>query len=171
MSTENLLRTGEAATRLGVSRQHVVDMCNQGLLPCVTVGTHRRIPERAVTAKIASANGSVVLNGGMQQSIWLHAALIPRLVGSPGTVIEKARVNLARGRTEGAIDAHGEPYAREWEAILDSGVGRIIATFLDPSDHAATLRSSTPFAGILPRDEVRAIKNAWREERNSALTS
>jgi excisionase family DNA binding protein len=171
MSNEALLRTGEAATRLGVSRQHIVDMCNQGKLPCVTVGTHRRIPEQAVAAKIASVTGRAPRNDGVQQSLWLHAALIPYLVNEPSAVIEKARANLARGRAAGAIDAHSEPYAREWEAILDAGIGRIIATLLDPSQHAATLRSSTPFTGILTQDEVRAIKKAWREDRKSALAA
>jgi excisionase family DNA binding protein len=163
MSTETLLRTGEAATRLGVSRQHIVDLCNQGKLPFVTVGTHRRIPERVVADKIASARG----NEGEQRSLWLHAALIPRLINDPDAVIGKARANLERGRATGAIDAHSEPYAREWEKVLDAGVGRIIALFLDTSDRAVTLRSSTPFTGILTQDEVRALKQAWRERRET----
>ncbi len=153
-----------------MSRQHIVDLCNQGKLPCITVGTHRRIPERAVTAKIASATGRAPRNDGRQQSRWLHAALIGHLINDPNMVISKAHANLARGRATGAIDAHSEAYAREWEAILDAGVGRIIAVLLDPCDHAATLRSATPFAGVLTPDEVRAIKKAWREVRDTALT-
>ncbi|RUP04163.1 MAG: DNA-binding protein, partial [Mycobacterium sp.] len=44
MSAEILLcTTGEVARRLGVSRQHIVDLCDQGALPCVMVGSHRRI--------------------------------------------------------------------------------------------------------------------------------
>jgi len=163
MSTQTLLRTGEAAARLGVSRQHIVDLCNQGKLPFVTVGTHRRIPERVVADKIASARG----NEGEQRSLWLHAALIPRLINDPDAVIGKARANLERGRATGAIDAHSEPYAREWENVLDAGVGRIIALLLDTSDSAVTLRSSTPFTGILTQDEVRALKQAWRERRET----
>lgn len=168
MSTETLLRTGEAARRLGVSRQHIVDLCKQGKLPYVTVGTHRRIPERAVRAKTAAIRNRH--DDGKQQSLWLHAALIPHLINGPETVIGKARANLSRGRETGAIDAHSEPYAREWEAILDAGVGRIIAVLLDPSEHAATLRSSTPFTGVLPQQEVRAIKHAWRQRRDVAAS-
>lgn len=167
VSAEILLRTGEAAERLGVSRQHVVDLCKQGKLPCVLVGSHRRIPEHAVIAKIA-ASGRALRDDGAQQSLWLHAALIPHLINAPDTVIDKAHTNLTRGRASGAIDVHSEPYAREWEALLNAGVGRIIAVLLDPSDHAATLRSSSPFAGVLPQDEVRAIKMAWRQERDRA---
>jgi len=169
MSTEALLRTGEAARRLGVSRQHIVDLCDEGTLPCVRVGTHRRIPERAVTAKIASATDRTSRNDVGQQSLWLHAALIAHLINDPDAVINKARANLARARATGAIDAHSEPYAHEWEAILDAGIGRVIVVLLDPSDRAATLRSSTPFTGVLSQGEVHAIKKAWREVRDTAL--
>ncbi|VAZ69625.1 hypothetical protein LAUMK40_05788 [Mycobacterium kansasii] len=169
MSAEILLRTGEAARRLGVSRQHIVDLCDQGALPCVMVGSHRRIPEGAVTAKLASVSGRALVAGGSEQSLWLHAALIPRLLKDPDAVVGKARANLAQGRASGAIDVHSEPYAREWEAILDGGVGCTIAALLDPCEHAATLRSSSPFAGILPQDEVRAIKEAWRQRRLAGL--
>lgn len=165
MSIETLLRTGEAAARLGVSRQHIVDLCNQGRLPFVMVGTHRRIPERVVAEKIAAATGRVPGTDGEQQSLWLHAALIPRLINDPAAVIAQARTNLERGRATGAIDTHGETYASDWEGILDAGVGRIIALLLDTSDSAATLRSSTPFTGILSQHEVRALKKAWRERR------
>ncbi|ORV97197.1 hypothetical protein AWC14_15245 [Mycobacterium kyorinense] len=132
------------------------------------VGTHRRIPERAVTNKLTATTQGASRHNGAQLSMWLHAALIPRLLQDPDVVIGKARANLAQGRASGAIDIHSAPYAREWEAILDAGVGRIIAVLLDPSDHATTLRSCTPFAGVLPQDEVRAIKKAWREERKRA---
>lgn len=164
MSAEILLCTGEVARRLGVSRQHIVDLCDQGALPCVMVGSHRRIPEGAVTAKLASVSGRALVAGGSEQSLWLHAALIPRLLKDPDAVVGKARANLAQGRASGAIDVHSEPYAREWEAILDGGVGCTIAALLDPCEHAATLRSSSPFAGILPQDEVRAIKEAQRHD-------
>ena len=83
-------------------------------------------------------------------------------------MIGKARDNLARFRQIGAIDVHSQPYAREWEAILDAGVAAIITILLDSSSHAATLRSCTPFAGALPQAEVRAIKRAYRQRRRGA---
>lgn len=164
MESEVLLRTGEAATRLGVSRQHVVDLCNQGKLPFMTVGTHRRISARVVDDMVAASAG----DDRSHQSVWLHAALIPRLIRDPDGVISKARGNIARGRASGAIDTRSEPYVSEWEKALDDGVGRLISMFLDTSEHGATLRSSTPFAGILPQSEVRALKRAWRSRRNAA---
>ena len=38
-----LITTGEAARLLGVSRQHVVDLCDRGLLACERTPVHRRV--------------------------------------------------------------------------------------------------------------------------------
>lgn len=163
MYTDSFLRTGEVASRLGVSRQHVVDLCNQGKLPHIMVGAHRRIPE-AATSKFVKTR--YPHSDGKQQSLWLHAALILKLVDAPDVVLGIARSNLDRQRESGS--ARSAAYIREWESILDAGVGRVIEAFLDPSDHGATLRSCTPFTGVLSRDEVRSIKKAYREVRDSA---
>ena len=40
---DELLTTGEAASMLNSSRQHVVDLCDRGDLSYTTVGTHRRV--------------------------------------------------------------------------------------------------------------------------------
>lgn len=162
--TDSFLRTGEVASRLGVSRQHVVDLCKQGKLPHIMVGAHRRIPEQAVMSKFVSTRDA--RSDGKQQSLWLHAALIPKLVNAPDVVLGIARSNLDRQRESGS--ARSAAYIREWESILDAGVGRVIEAFLDPSDHGATLRSCTPFTGVLSQDEVRSIKKAYRQVRDSA---
>jgi excisionase family DNA binding protein len=161
--TEHLLRTGEVASRLGVSRQHVVDLCKQGKLPHVMVGVHRRIPEYAVTSKLAHARNPG--DDGKQQSLWLHAALIPKVVNDPDGVLGVARRNLARQRQSAT---HSAPYTDEWESIVDAGVGRVVEAFLDRSAHGATLRSCTPFTGVLSQDEVQSIKKAYRELRDTA---
>lgn len=164
MSTESFLRTGEVASRLGVSRQHVVDLCKQGKLPHIMVGAHRRVPEHAVMSKFVTTRDP--RSDGKQQSLWLHAALIPKLVNDPDAVLGIARRNLAKQRDSGS--ARSAAYIREWEAILDAGVGRVIEALLDQSDHGATLRSCTPFTGVLSQDETRSIKKAYREVRDSA---
>ncbi|WP_234423798.1 helix-turn-helix domain-containing protein [Intrasporangium calvum] len=44
MATDGqLLTTGQAAQVLGCSRQHVVDLCDSGKLPCAVIGSHRRV--------------------------------------------------------------------------------------------------------------------------------
>jgi excisionase family DNA binding protein len=164
MSADGLLRTGQVANRLGVSRQHVVDLCEQGKLPYVMVGVHRRIPEHAVTAKLMHMR--TPRDEAKQQSLWLHAALILKVINDPGAVIGIARRNLAVQRRTGS--ARSAAYINEWESILDAGTGLVIEAFLDPSDHGATLRSCTPFTGVLSQDEVRSIKKVYRELRDSA---
>jgi hypothetical protein len=98
--------------------------------------------------------------------LWLHAVLVPKLVNDPDVVLGIARRDLARQRDTGS--PRSAAYIREWESILEAGVGRVIEAFLDQSDHGATLRSCTPFMGVLSQDEVRSIKKAYREVRDSA---
>jgi excisionase family DNA binding protein len=47
---EEPLTTGEAATLLNSSRQHVVDLCDRGELPFTTIGKHRRVLRSDVEA-------------------------------------------------------------------------------------------------------------------------
>lgn len=161
---DRFLPTGEVASRLGVSRQHVVDLCKQGKLPHIMVGAHRRIPEQAVISRFVTTRDP--RSDGKQQSLWLHAALTLKLVNDPDAVLGIARRNLDRQRDHGS--SRSAAYIREWEAILDGGVGRVIEAFLDQSDHGATLRSCTPFTGVLSQDEVRSIKKAYRQLRDAA---
>ncbi len=55
---ETLLRTGAAVDLLGCSRQHVVDLCDQGVLPSTRVGSHRRV-RRGDVMRIADGSEMV----------------------------------------------------------------------------------------------------------------
>ncbi|MGH3955527.1 MAG: helix-turn-helix domain-containing protein [Mycobacterium sp.] len=159
MSTEKLLRTGEVAGRLGVSRQHVVDLCNQGKLPYTVTGTHRRIPERAVIATISGGRDRRA--DGHEQSLALHALLVSKLLSDPDHVLEAARRNVERDAESG--NAHSEKYTHEWAQLLKQDIRSLIGAMLDSSDHGVTLRSCTPFTGILSTDEVQTVKRQYRE--------
>lgn len=160
MSTGHLLRTGEVASRFGVSRQHVVDMCKQGKLPYIMVGSHRRIPVDAVDAKTTSIRGHH--GDGHAQSLALHAAIVPKLVNDPTGVLGIARKNIERDYALG--DQHSAIYTREWESVIEAGIPAVIETMLDPSERGTTLRSCTPFTGVLDVDEERAIKRVYRKQ-------
>jgi excisionase family DNA binding protein len=160
MSTDRLLRTGEVASAFSVSRQHVVDMCNQGKLPFVMVGSHRRIPERAVISKTGGVRD--YHRDGHAQSLALHAAIVPKLINDPERVLGIARKNVQRDYTLG--DAHSVAYTCEWESVMDAGIPALIDTMLDPSERGTTLRSCTPFTGVLNPDEVQAIKRVYRKQ-------
>lgn len=54
---DDWLSTGDVAEILGVSRQHVVDLCDRGDLPCTRFGSHRRIRRSDLTeSRIAEAD-------------------------------------------------------------------------------------------------------------------
>lgn len=66
--------TGEAARLLGCSRQHVVDLCGRGVLPFVSVGSHRRVRRADVTGLMSRE-----LTRDQERSLWLHRAVAGRL--------------------------------------------------------------------------------------------
>lgn len=90
-----LLKIGDAAQILGMSRQHVVDLCDRGVLPSVRFGTHRRIPQVAV-----EEFAQPPLTREEEKSLWLHHALLTSLLSNPDKVLATARDNLTRWKPE-----------------------------------------------------------------------
>ncbi|MGH2407857.1 MAG: helix-turn-helix domain-containing protein, partial [Candidatus Limnocylindrales bacterium] len=68
----DLIRTGEAAAILGSSRQHVVDLCDQGLLPFERSPKQRRLQRSDVESFVDSVGRGPRLNRDQLQSLWLH---------------------------------------------------------------------------------------------------
>ncbi|WP_134072655.1 hypothetical protein [Mycobacteroides salmoniphilum] len=96
---------------------------------------------------------------GHEQSLVLHAVIVSKLRQDPERVLEVARRNVARDLETG--NAHSEKYTREWDRLLKQDIPSLIGAILDPSDHGVTLRSCTPFTGILSTDEVQAVKRQY----------
>jgi excisionase family DNA binding protein len=84
--TGEFLTTGEAAVLLGSSRQHVVDLCERGLLPYVKAGAHRRLRRADVEALLRPE-----LTRDQLKALWLHCAVAGRLVADPDGVLSTAR--------------------------------------------------------------------------------
>jgi len=150
------MRTGEVAEQLGVSRQHVVDLCDEGKLPCVRVGTHRRVPRDAVESYSLVSRGW--RNDGSQKSLALHALLVQKLLSDTNFVISKAKLNLRK-----SCDTHTEVYKMRWEKLLDGPLPTLITSMLDTSDNGVTLRSCTPFAGVLDEDTLESVSRVYRK--------
>ena len=93
MSNKELLTTGDVAEMLGVSRQHVVDLCSRGELSYIRVGTHRRVP----AGEVSRLRGA--LTREQQRSLWLHGALLGELFTRPIEVLDLASQNIARWRS------------------------------------------------------------------------
>lgn len=152
-----LLTTGEAALLLRSSRQHVVDMCEQGLLPYVRVGSHRRLRRADIEAVLRPE-----LTRDQLKALWLHAAVAGRLVSNPDAVLAKAATNLQRLR-QVHPDGMAARWLEQWRAVLDAGVETVLDVLTSRAPRAVELRQNSPFAGVLLDAERRAVLTAFAE--------
>jgi excisionase family DNA binding protein len=160
------IRTGDAARILGTSRQHVVDLCSQGLLTYVRRPTQRRLRRTEVLSFAAHSGSRTSLNRDERQSLWLHAAVAGHLVADPAGTIGRARLSLKRlGRVHpSGMSAH---WLSGWRAVLDVGPDEILQTLTSCSPQAVELRQNSPFAGVLADAERRSVLAAFRDSERS----
>lgn len=149
------LTTGQVAAALGVSRQHVVDLCTRGVLAHVLVGTHRRVRRGEVEALIGGT-----LTRDAERSLWLHRAVAGRLVVDPDGVLTRAHRNIAHMLTVHPAGMSARWLSR-WRKVLDEGVDATLDVLTCRSPEAVELRQNSPFAGVLPDDERRAVVAAF----------
>jgi excisionase family DNA binding protein len=163
MGAGDLIRTGEAARILGCSRQHVVDLCNDGRLSVARQGGSHRFVRRSDVLALTKRP----LTRDQEQSRWLHGAIVSHLVTDPDRVLSQARGNLDRFVTihEGTMAEH---WLDEWRATLDAGPDRVLSVLMSDAPHASELRQNSPFAGILSAAERRKVlesfRSHWRAE-------
>lgn len=158
-----MLTTGEAAQILNSSRQHVVDLCNRGDLPFVTVGTHRRVRRSDVEAL---AERTLRLTRDQRRSLWLAYAIAGRIVTNPDHTRSLALRNLqgiratARGRAISWLD--------EWQRLLEGPVPALLEAMTSRSPHGRELRQNTPFGGVLSEEERTTVLDAWKTNEMSS---
>ena len=157
---ELLVSTGVAARLLGVSRQHVVNLCDRGLLTHVRIGSHRRV--------IASSLDDLVgprLSRDQERSLWLHPAVAGRLVTDPDGVLSVASENLRAWRGVHRSDGVAQGWLDRWASIVDDGPDRVLSVLTSRSAEGSELRQNSPFAGVLDdttrREVVRAFARDW----------
>jgi excisionase family DNA binding protein len=157
MNSDDLIRTGEAAVLLGCSRQHIVDLCDSGRLPVVRGGGSHRYVRRADVLALASRP----LTREQEQSRWLHAAIASRLVAEPDLVLRQAQENLERFSAvhSGTMAAH---WLGLWRTALTAGPDQVLTFLVSDAPQAAEMRQNSPFTGILPPDERRAVLQSFR---------
>lgn len=162
-----LLSTGEVAALLGASRQHVVNMCNRGDLAFTWVGQHRRV-HRSDVERVLGDNGRDELTRDQEKSLWLHRALLGRLVAEPEEVMGVAKSNAQRILQEQSRVNMTSRWLREWLSVLDGGVDETAEILTSRSSRAVELRQNSPFAGALPQETrervLAAFVKHWREE-------
>jgi len=158
--TSDLITTGQAAAMLGSSRQHIVDLCDRGLLPCLTVGTHRRIRRSAVEQLAFGAPSERPLTRDQERSLWLHRAVAGKLALDPERVLATARANLDK---QGAVHGHrAAPWLARWTALLERGATAVLDVLTSRDEFAVELRQNSPFAGVLTDVERQAALASFR---------
>ncbi|MEV4414753.1 excisionase family DNA-binding protein [Catellatospora sp. NPDC049609] len=162
-SSNDLLTTTQAAAMLRSSRQHVVDLCERGIIPFVRVGTHRRLARAEVLALL-----NPELTRDQLRSLWLHRAVAARLLADPDDVLADAVENLRRLQRVHP-DGMAAMWLERWRQVLDGGVEAVLEVLTSSSPDAAELRQNSPFAGVLPestRQGVLAVfAECWRQKR------
>jgi excisionase family DNA binding protein len=150
MDGDEFLSTGDVAKLLGVSRQHIVDLCDRGELPFEMAGTHRRI--RRSDAEAARL-GDLRMTRDQRRSLWLAYAVAASIVERPAIVIDAAR----RRAKELNAGSRANRWTREWEAVLGRSVETVLDALTSTSLRSRELRQNTPF--VLPdRDRDRVLE-------------
>jgi excisionase family DNA binding protein len=167
---ETMLKTGEVARLLGVSRQHVVDLCDRGQIEHVRVGTHRRVPRSEVDRLMGNR-----LTREEEKSLRLHQALLTPMLAEPSAVISKAHDNLNRWTNMHRPDGMTMRYFEQWRRVLDDGLDTILDVLNSPSQEARELRQNSPFAGVLPDETrlrvLRTFNDHWSREHERVLAA
>jgi excisionase family DNA binding protein len=154
---DELLTTGEAARILGTSQQHVVDLCDRGDLPFVTVGTHRRIRRGDLEALQTRTNR---MTRDQRRSLWIAYVVAGKLAIDPSPVLGKARANLKRLQE---IHDRGGPrrWLEEWGVLLDGPVAGILDALTSRSPRSRELRQNSPFSLVLSEAERERVLSAF----------
>lgn len=142
---DQLLTTGEAARILGVSRQHVVDLCEAGDLPHTLVGKHRRVYRSDVEAV---RTGRTRMNRQDTQSLILAHAIAGEIVRNPEATITKAKHNLAAMKNSPSRGST-RVWLNEWESLLNGPMINLLQALTASTQRSRELRQNSPFAGVL----------------------
>ncbi len=113
------------------------------------------------TASAASASAPRVFSDhriAEARSLAMHTLIARRIMKDPG-LLSKPQENLARWRAKWD---RVPGWAQEWQQILQLPYEEIAALISEPSEEAARLRQSSPFAGVLTSKERSRIYDVFK---------
>ena len=93
------------------------------------------------------------------RSLAMHAVIARKIERDPA-LLEVARGNIERWSAQRSSNALR--WLNEWREILNQPWQNVAALITEPSENAARLRQSSPFAGILSNQERWRIYEAFR---------
>lgn len=153
----NWLTTGEASFILNASRQHVVNLCERGDLPFVTIGAHRRV-RRADVESLRTR--SQRLTRDQRRSLWLSHAVAGMIVEDPARALSLARKNLAN--MQSATRGQARRWLEAWEELLDGPLEELLEVLVSPSPKGREMRQNSPFAGLVSQANRERVLDAWK---------
>lgn len=93
------------------------------------------------------------------RSLDMHRLIADKIRNDPAQM-ERVRSTLKRWLS--IVDGRSLPYLMEWQRLLDAGIDECLKVATEDSEHAATLRQSSPFCGILTEQERLEFLDTWR---------
>ncbi len=93
------------------------------------------------------------------RSLAMHAA-IARKISRDSSLLEIPRRNLERWSARAGDSPPS--WLKEWRTLLELSWPELAALITEPTEDAARLRQSSPFAGVLSESERERIYEAFR---------
>jgi excisionase family DNA binding protein len=159
-----LLTTGEAARRLGVSRQTIVSMCDSGDIPFLRVGTHRRIEPDVVQSLRDRGRRKPA---AARRSLWLAHAAAGVLVQDPDGALATARDSL-RSMQAASPRGMSRKWLARWEQLLDGQVETILEALTGTTIEHDELRQHSPLTAVLSDQQRQAVLGASASRRETS---
>jgi excisionase family DNA binding protein len=159
-----LLTTGEAARRLGVSRQTIVSMCDAGDIPFTQVGTHRRIDPDVVEALRDRGRRKPT---AARRSLWLAYAAAGVLVQDPDGALVTARDSL-RSMLAASPRGMSRRWLARWEQLLDGPVDPVLEALTGTTVEHDELRQHSPLTAVLSDQQRQSVLEAFAARRETS---
>lgn len=162
----DLIRTGAAATILGTSRQHIVDLVERGVLANYGQGVQRRVDR-----------GEVEVLAGRRRptderlNLWIHQAVAGRIVRAPLRSMADARRRYGALALEATSTGRSLKWLLRWRRLLADGPEVVVRAITAESDVGDALRHESPVIVLLSEAELSRLRRTfliadrWRPRR------
>lgn len=94
----------------------------------------------------------------------LHRLVAEKIRRDPA-LLDRVRATITRWRPTMADSSM--PYLEEWDRLLAQGIDACLAVAIEDSERGAALRQSSPFTGILTRQERYRFFKDWERLHDS----
>ena len=154
------MTTGEAARLLGVTRQHIINLTNQGMLRYTMAGSHRRV-RRGDVLRLAGRAGADRGGPMTRDQIRSSGSTESRRAMSPEIRSGHSCGLASDFATCSSREMSGEPWLRRWQDLIDEGPEPVMRAMTAIDPRARELRQNSPFLGLLTLAERTAALSAF----------